>query len=277
MEDSGSLSRINQKVQALRKIFSSYRSVLISYSGGVDSALLANIAHDVLGDRASCAILDSPVLPRRALIDAKNIAARIGIVCAVLPDPLLDCKEFSDNPPDRCYFCKKAGAALLRHHARLVGADALVDGLNISDCDQYRPGIRASDEEGIRHPFIDAGITKQEIRVIARKMGLPFWNKPSEACLSSRIAYSESITVPKLAMIEAAEDILKDFGLSQVRVRLHQELARIEIPVSELEILLPRRNEIVHAFRNLGFHYVTLDLEGFRSGSMDEVLSRDPR
>jgi uncharacterized protein len=274
MEDPVSLNRINQKVQALREIFRRYRSVLISYSGGVDSALLACIAYTVLGDRASCAILDSPVLPRRALEDAKNIAERIGIACAVLPDAVLDCREFADNPPDRCYFCKKAGAALLHHHTRAIDAEIIVDGLNMSDCDQHRPGIRASNEEGIRHPFIEACITKEEIRAIARNLDLPFWNKPSEACLSSRIAYGEPITGQKLAMVEAAEDILKDFGLSQVRVRLHQNLARIEIPVAEIGILIPHRDEIIQKFQDLGFHYITLDLEGFRSGSMDEVLER---
>ena len=162
---------------------------------------------------------------------------RIGIACTVLPDPILECREFTDNSPDRCYFCKKAGAALLRDHACLVGADVILDGLNLSDFNQHRPGIRASDEEGIRHPFVEAGITKEEIRVIAREMDLPFWNKPSEACLSSRIAYGDPITVQKLAMVEAAENILKDCGLSQVRVRLHRELARIEILQSEFEIL----------------------------------------
>jgi uncharacterized protein len=276
MEAAVPLSRIHQKVQALKEILQSYGSVLISYSGGVDSALLASIAHDVLGDRASCTILDSPVLPRRAFEDAKIIAARIGIACTVLPDPILGCREFADNPPDRCYFCKKAGAALLRDHACLVEAEAIVDGLNLSDRDQHRPGIRASDEEGFRHPFIEAGITKEEIRVIAREMDLPFWNKPSEACLSSRIAYGDSITVQKLAMVEAAENILKDYGLSQVRVRFHQNLIRIEVPESELGILVIYRKEIMQKLKDLGFHYITLDLEGFRSGSMDEVLTPDP-
>lgn len=273
MEAVVSLTRIHQKVQALKYILQSYRSVLVSYSGGVDSALLASIAHDVLGDRASCAILDSPVLPRRALEDARSIAERIGIACAILPDPILCCKEFADNPPDRCYFCKKKGAALLRDHARLAGAEVIVDGLNLSDCDQHRPGIKASDEEGIRHPFIEAGIMKEEIRVIAREMDLPFWNKPSEACLSSRIVYGDPITEQKLARVEAAENILKDYGLSQVRVRVHGELARIEILQFEFEILFPYRDEIVHKLKDLGFYYITLDLEGFRSGSMDEVLT----
>ncbi len=270
------MKRKDSKLLALEKILRSYRSVLVSYSGGVDSAFLAAVAHDTLGDRASCILLDSPVVPRRAVADALSIAERIGIACTVLPEPLLSDEEFTGNPSDRCFFCRKSGAGLLRDHARAMHAETIIDGLNLSDYHQHRPGIRACDEAGIVHPLVDAGLAKEDIREMARESGLPFWNKPSDACLSSRIAYGEPITREKLAMIEASEDLLKDMGFSQVRVRMHGTLARIEVPVPEIGNLVSRREEIACDLRRLGFRYITLDLEGFRSGSMDEPLAPRP-
>lgn len=265
---------VEQKVENLRKILSRHSAILISFSGGVDSSLLAAIAAGVPGSRASCAILDSPVLPRRALESALEIAGAIGISCRVIPHPVLECREFAGNPPERCYFCKKAGTPLLKEEARRTGAGVIADGLNISDLGQHRPGIRASDEEGIIHPFVDAGISKEDIREIARMMNLPFWNKPSEACLSSRIAYGEAITREKLAMVERAEEMLKDLGFPRVRVRIHGSLARIEVPVSDIPVLISHREPVVQQMRAAGFCYVTIDLEGLRSGSMDLVLPR---
>jgi uncharacterized protein len=247
-------------------------SMLISFSGGVDSGLLAAMAHRRLGRNVSCILLDSPVVPRRAIREALRIAEELGLPCSVVPFPVLGNEEFRKNPADRCYFCKKMSAATLKEEARKRGCECIIDGVNLSDYGQHRPGIRACEEEGIQHPFIEAGMSKPEIRVLARECGLPFWNKPSAACLSSRIPYGEEITEEKLRRIEEAEDLLMDKGFGQVRVRCQGDLARIEVDRAEMPRLFEQRDEITRDLKALGFVYVTLDLEGFRSGSMDEVL-----
>jgi uncharacterized protein len=181
-------------------------------------------------------------------------------------------ERFRENPTRRCYFCKKASAKVLKEKAEEFGMACIADGINVSDLGEHRPGLTASNEEGFFHPFIVTGITKDEIRAIARDIGLEFWNKPSAACLSSRIPYGQEITIRDLTMIELAEDFLSDKGFSQFRVRNHLGVARIEMMSLELNRMMKIRKEVSKNMKRLGFSYVTLDLDGYRSGSMDEIL-----
>ena len=263
----------NKNTQALKEIIASKGSMLISYSGGVDSALLAVLATEVLGKDARCILLDSPVVPRSAIVEAQQIAQDHHLTLEIIPVPVMDDEHFVKNPAERCYWCKKSSAVMLKQRKEELHFACIADGINVSDKSEHRPGLRASTEEGICHPFIEAGITKADIRTIAHASGLQFWNKPSAACLSSRIPYGDEITPEKLAMIEKAEAFLHTNGFSQCRVRMHGGIARIEIVNNDLPKLLAIQEKLAKTFRTIGFTYVTLDLEGYRSGSMDEVLT----
>jgi uncharacterized protein len=260
------------KYQNLRKIIEGHGPMLVSYSGGVDSTLLAAVARDVLGEKSRCVLLDSPVVPRAAVAQAESVARELGLALEIIPVPLMEYEGFLKNPPERCYHCKKISAVYLKRRAAESGLACIADGINRSDTEEHRPGLQASNEEGIVHPFIEAGITKEEIRTIARKLGLPVWQKPSAACLSSRIPYGDEITGEKLRMIEEAEAYLAGLGIGQLRVRLHGNLVRIEVHKEDTGKILVQQSSVVRHFRSLGFAYITLDLEGYRSGSMDEVL-----
>jgi len=247
--------------------------LLVAYSGGVDSSLLAALAVRALGkERVRCVLLDSPLLPRREVREAEETAARLDLPLEVVPFPILEDEAFRANRPDRCYTCKKASSGLLKEVARREGVATVADGTNLSDLGTYRPGLAASDEEGVCHPLAAAGAAKEDVRRIAHECGLAFWNKPSAACLATRIPYGDEVTEEALGRVEAAEETLHDRGFFQVRVRLHGDVARIEVPPEELERFFARRDEVVAALRRIGFTYVALDLTGYRSGSMDEVL-----
>ena len=261
-----------KKYEDLRKIVTGHGPMLVAYSGGVDSTLLAVVARDVLGEKTRCVLLDSPVVPRSEAGQALELARELGLGLDIIEVPLMSNPDFRMNPSDRCYFCKKISVVHLRQRADELGLACIADGMNISDTGEHRPGLRASTEEGIVHPFIEAGITKQDIRDIAREMGLPVWQKPSAACLSSRIPYGDAITEGKLRRIEDAETYLASLGIGQVRVRLHGDLARIEVHKEDRDTILEQQSVIAKKLKNLGFTYVTLDIEGYRSGSMDEVL-----
>jgi uncharacterized protein len=261
-----------KKTQALKETIAARGSMLIAFSGGVDSTLLAVLAKEVLGNNTACVLLDSPVVPRAAVEQAHQIARELELGLDIIPVPLMEHEEFRKNPANRCYLCKKISAAYLRQRAEELGLACVADGINVSDMDEHRPGLAASTEEGIIHPFIESGITKQEIREIAREYGLPVWQKPSAACLSSRIPYGEEITQEKLRIIEEAEAFLADQGFGQLRVRLHGTIARIELHTEEVGKILDMQPALVKKLKSIGFSYVTIDLEGYRSGSMDEVL-----
>jgi len=263
---------LKEKEQLLRERIGERGSVLIAYSGGVDSSLLAGIAREVLGDRCRAVLLESPVVSGDAIRQAEETARRLGIPFEAIPVPVMEEESFRKNPPDRCYHCKKISARVLKRRAGELGLACVADGINCSDLGEHRPGVRASDEEGIVHPFLEAGITKSEIRAIARERGYEFWGRPSAACLSSRIPYGDGITREKLRMIGEGEDYLRRLGFSQLRVRLHGPVARLEVAADEMERLWAKRGEILEALRSVGFRYVTVDLAGYRSGSMDEVL-----
>ncbi len=260
------------KLNELKKRIANKNRILVAYSGGVDSSLLAKVAADTLGNDALCVILDSETMPRSELNHAVETAESLGLNFYVAKYSMLEDEKFLENPPTRCYTCKKESARVLKRIASEKGITCIADGVNLSDYKDYRPGIKACDEEGIWHPFVDVRVSKNEIREIARSMDLPFWNKPSSACLSSRIPYGDRLTESKLKMVEAAEDLLKSMGFVQLRVRAHGKVARIEVLREDMDKILNAKDEIVRELKSIGFEYVALDLEGFRSGSMNEVL-----
>ncbi len=263
---------IAEKRSDLEEIIAGCGSMLVSFSGGVDSTLLAVLARDVLGERSRSVLLDSPLVPRAAIADAKEIAHDLGIRLDIIEVPHMEHENFRSNPPERCYYCKKISAVYLKETAEKYGLAWIADGINVSDMGEHRPGLAAATEEGIIHPFIMAGMTKDEIRQVARDYGLGIWQKPSAACLSSRIPYGVEITVDNLRMIEEAETFLAEKGFAQFRVRLHGTVARIEVLSHDFGKLLAIRGEVLSCFRTIGISYVALDLAGYRSGSMDEVL-----
>ncbi|MCX6677051.1 MAG: ATP-dependent sacrificial sulfur transferase LarE [Methanothrix sp.] len=260
------------KLKDLKKRIAKKGKLLVAYSGGVDSSLLASVAQDVLGDKALIVILDSETMPRGELEKAKELAESLGLNYRATEFSILGEEQFLHNPATRCYICKKKSALLLKSIAEEEGISSIADGVNISDYRDYRPGIAACDEEGIWHPFVDAAITKEDIRALAHSLGLPVWNKPSSACLASRIAYGQPITQEILAMVEEAEEYLKSLGFLQLRVRAHGRMARIELLKQDMAKAIDCSDEISKMLKAIGFDYIALDLQGFRSGSMNEVL-----
>jgi uncharacterized protein len=248
--------------------------VLIAYSGGVDSACLAWAAHQALGDNMMAIIADSPSLARNQLADAIAFAREQAIPLEVVATSELDRPEYVRNDAQRCFFCKDELFTLMEELRAARGFDAVAYGVNLDDQGDFRPGQKAASAHHVVAPLVDAGLTKEEIRTLARKAGLRIWDKPASACLSSRIEYGRPVTREALDVVEKGEDALRALGFRQIRVRHHGEIVRIEIAREELEQALDpaMAAEFTRIFKALGFKFVTLDLEGFRSGSMNALL-----
>ncbi len=247
-------------------------SVLVACSGGVDSVLLAAVAANVLGEKAVAATAVSPSLATGELDDARAAAVATGIRHIEVATDELDKPAYAANATDRCYHCKDTAYETFTSLAAREGISVVIDGTNADDQVDFRPGRRAAKQHGVRSPLAEAGMTKQQIRDWARELGLAVWDKPAAACLSSRVPYGSPVTVEKLVRIDHAEAALKAFGFRQCRVRDHDGIARIEVDVNMLPRLLELREQVAAAVKEAGFAYVSLDLEGFRSGSMNEVI-----
>jgi len=248
--------------------------VLVAFSGGIDSGLVARIAYDALADDALAVLADAESLARRELEEAVSEASEIGIPLRTVRVSELANEQYVANPTNRCYFCRKELGAALKPIAAELGYRTIADGVNLSDLGDYRPGIQAMNEEGFWHPLVQFGFAKEDVRTLARDLGLSFHGKPSNACLSSRISYGEVITLDKLHRVEAAEEAIRALGFPVVRVRAHEGIARIEVPKEDLpRIVEPAvAAKVARAVREAGFVHVTIDLLGYRSGSMNEGL-----
>ncbi|MBD2497944.1 ATP-dependent sacrificial sulfur transferase LarE [Nostoc sp. FACHB-280] len=266
--------KLSEKLEQLKALFGEMERALIAYSGGVDSTLVAKIAYDVLGDRALAVTAVSPSLLPEELEDAKIQAATIGITHQVVQTNEMENPNYTSNPVNRCYFCKSELHDTLKPLAVELGYPYVVDGVNADDLHDYRPGIQAAKERGARSPLAEIGVSKLEVRQLSQQLGLPWWDKPAQPCLSSRFPYGEEITVAKLQRVGRAEIYLRKLGWDNLRVRSEGDTARIEIAPEKIKdfVLAVDLSAVVAAFQEFGFIYVTLDLEGYRSGKLNQVL-----
>jgi uncharacterized protein len=262
------------KEAALRQLISSFDSAIVAFSGGVDSAYLAKITHDVLGSRALAVTADSPSYPERHRALALDVARRFAFPHEIIHTDEMARPEYRANPVNRCYYCKHELYTHLAQLAQTRGVQAIFDGNNADDRGDFRPGRQAAREFGVRSPLDEVGLTKGEIRELSHAAGLPTWNEPASACLSSRIPYHSEVTDEKLRTIERAETILRDFGFRICRVRHHDTVARIELGADEMARALDPAisGPLVRAFKALGYQFVTLDLQGYRLGSLNEPI-----
>jgi pyridinium-3,5-biscarboxylic acid mononucleotide sulfurtransferase len=266
---------VASKYEQLKQILRSMGSLAIGYSGGVDSTLLLKVAVDELGSRALAMIGRSETYPTREFEEACALADRMGARVTIVRTEETDNLKFQENPPDRCYYCKTELFTKLDEVAAGEGIAWIADGTITDDLGDFRPGLRAKSEQNVRSPLLEAGFSKAEVRELSRHLGLPTWDKPAFACLSSRFPYGSGITRDNLVRVDRAETFLRDQGFRNFRVRFHDEnTARIEVDGEELSRLTasPLREELVRTLKDLGFIYVTLDLQGYRTGSMNEVL-----
>ncbi len=263
------------KLDKLKNYIRELGSLAVGFSGGVDSTLLLCVAHEVLGDKAIAVTGAEASVPERELEEAKEFCIKRGIrhiICRV--NPLMD-ERVRKNGPDRCYFCKHGIFSEIIKIAHENGIEYVAEGSNMDDLGDYRPGLRAVDELSVKSPLREAGLIKAEIRMISKAMGLPTWSKPAYACLASRFVYGEEITEEKLRMVDQAEQFLIEHGFLEERVRMHGNIARIEVPAKDIPRLAEEglRNEVYERFKEIGFMFVTLDMRGYRMGSMNETLN----
>lgn len=263
---------MDPQLDALRALFAAMPSVLVCFSGGVDSAFVLKVAHEVLGERALGLTALSPSLPRVEREDSARLAKEIGVPHVIVESHEIDDVNYASNPTNRCYYCKSELYRIARREATGRGFAVVVNGTNRDDLGDYRPGLQAAGEAEVRAPLVEAGFTKADVRRCARLIGLRVWDKPAAACLSSRIPYGTSVTPARLRQIDEAETAIRALGIRQLRVRYHGELARVEVAQEELERAFGLRREIAAACRAAGFSFATLDLEGYRLGSLNEVV-----
>lgn len=267
------------KFEKLKEILSDMGKVLIAFSGGVDSTFLLKVAQDVLGENVLAVIASSETYPGREREEAVRLAQMLNVRYMVIDTEELDNPDFSSNPPERCYFCKKELFSKLKDIADAEDIPYVLDGSNYEDTTDFRPGIKAAEELKVRSPLKEARLLKKEIRQLSKKLDLPTWNKPSFACLSSRFPYFSEIEPDSLKQIDQAEEFLRGLGFKQIRVRHHGQTARIEIEQDEFPKIIKSgiREEVVENFKRLGYTYVTLDLAGYRTGSMNEPLNLEKK
>ena len=263
------------KFNNLKKHLEQLKSVAVAYSGGVDSTFLLKVARDVLGDNVIAVTAHSSIHPEREFREAVNFVRKSGIRHMVITSEEVDSETFANNPPDRCYHCKRELLAKIIEVAQSNNIQHIVEGSNVDDTDDYRPGTKAVKELGISSPLKEAGLGKEDIRILSQKMNLPTWNKPAFACLASRFPYGQKITKDKLHVVDQAEQYLMDSGFKQVRVRHHGDIARIEVPAAERNKFFDMKlmDGVHEKFKQLGFMYTALDLKGYRTGSMNEVIA----
>ena len=263
------MDSFDKKIRKLKDVINSAGSLLVSYSGGVDSTVLAVAAKEILPARMSCALIDSPLVSRSEIKEALELAESLSLPCSFIKSDILEDNEFRENGRDRCYICKKKMSGLLLREAKVLGLDHVADGSNIADLTKFRPGFQAYEEAGIIHPFIEAGMDKEDIRKLARIYRLPVSEKPSYSCLASRVPYGDQLEEEILGEIEASEDFIRSLGAGQVRVRKHGGIARIETDLGNFGLIISNSDEISSFLKQNGFRFVTLDLDGFVSGSLD--------
>ncbi len=266
------MDSLEAKLARLQAIFAPMDSVIVAFSGGVDSSFLLQVAHEVAGERVLGLTTTSSTMPDEDLVSAREIAALIGARHLVIGSDELEIPGYAANPLNRCYLCKHNLFTVCEQKAAELGVKYIVDGLNLDDLHDYRPGMQAAAEKRVRHPLVEAELSKQEIRELSKMMGLPTWDRPASPCLSSRFPYGTQITLERLQQVSGGEKLLRSLGFRVVRVRYHGEVARLEVGRDEMARLLdPQIGETLSGeFRKLGFRFVTLDLGGFRSGSLNE-------